>query len=44
MKAFKVLTILVAVTALFSLGACNTFSGMGEDLQKGGRAIQNAAE
>jgi len=39
----------IAVTALFaflmtSLSACNTVRGAGEDLQRGGQAIENAAD
>jgi len=34
----------VAATALFSLSACNTFEGFGKDVQKGGKAIEDAAD
>lgn len=29
---------------LFALSACNTVSGMGEDLQSGGAAVSDTAE
>ena len=38
---------LISVTAAFSvlalLSGCNTFSGMGEDMQSAGKAINNSA-
>lgn len=41
----SVLAMLVA--ALFALGVlagCNTFKGMGKDIETGGKALQNAAD
>ncbi len=35
---------LVLITALFLLAACNTFEGMGKDLQAAGRDLTNAAD
>ena len=37
---------LLALTLLFtgiSLSACNTFHGIGEDIEQGGEAIQNTS-
>ena len=36
----KTILVLLAFT---TLSACNTFQGIGTDIQKGGRAIQEAA-
>lgn len=41
MRIFKKLAILGALTA--ALAACNTFEGMGEDVQAGGRAVERSA-
>ena len=30
--------------AVLSLAACNTFNGLGKDIQKGGAAIEEAAK
>lgn len=33
----------LAVMALWAMSACNTVQGMGKDLEKGGQAIERAA-
>jgi len=33
----------LAFAALFALSACNTFEGMGRDVQQGGEAITDTA-
>lgn len=33
----------LAFAALFALSACNTFEGMGKDVQQGGAAITDTA-
>lgn len=44
-KTFKALTaILVASAFALGLSACNTIEGAGQDIQKGGQAIEKAAE
>ncbi len=35
--------IIVAVGLCLILSACNTFEGMGQDIQKGGEVITNSA-
>ena len=46
MKALKGLVVALAVCAIGSIGTfgCNTFRGAGKDIQKGGRAVENAAD
>ncbi len=39
----KTLAILAAVLAVL-LGGCNTISGIGKDLERGGEKLQDAAE
>jgi predicted small secreted protein len=41
---FKFISISLAFITLLGLASCNTVSGMGQDLQKGGRALQDAAD
>jgi predicted small secreted protein len=36
--------ILVAIALVFALSACNTVSGIGKDLKKGGEAIEKSAK
>ena len=36
--------ILFAVVCATSLSACNTFQGVGKDIEKGGQAIEKAAK
>jgi predicted small secreted protein len=33
----------MAIASLFVLAACNTFQGLGKDVQKAGEAIESAA-
>ena len=40
----KKITALLALSFAFMLTGCNTFRGMGEDLQKAGEKIENAAK
>ena len=35
---------LVISALLLAVSACNTVDGMGKDIQKGGQAIENAAQ
>ncbi|MDP2762179.1 MAG: entericidin A/B family lipoprotein [Sideroxyarcus sp.] len=35
--------IVIGVVVLVALAGCNTFKGLGEDIQKGGKAIEKAA-
>jgi len=46
MKTFKNLSQVVALIAIggLVLSGCNTFRGAGKDIQKGGEAVENAAE
>ncbi len=43
MRILTFITLLIIFTACFSLASCNTIDGMGQDMQKGGRAISDAA-
>jgi predicted small secreted protein len=36
--------IVYAVLVAMTLAACNTMSGLGEDIQRGGQKLENAAE
>lgn len=36
--------VLLAMTLATSLAACNTMSGLGEDIQRGGQKLENSAE
>jgi predicted small secreted protein len=38
---FSVFMVLIAV---FYLSACNTMAGVGKDIQRGGEALENAAD
>lgn len=40
----KVLMMLVVVSTTLLLGACNTVKGVGQDLQKAGEKIEDAAK
>lgn len=42
MRALKLLSLLLA--GAFALGACNTMEGLGEDIQSGGKKLENEAE
>jgi entericidin A len=37
-------TVLLIVTAMFTLTACNTMQGLGQDVQKVGQKIEDKAE
>ncbi|HRB98266.1 MAG TPA: entericidin A/B family lipoprotein [Nitrosomonas sp.] len=39
----KILTLMIALIAVIQLSACNTLSGVGKDVQKGGKAIEKSA-
>jgi predicted small secreted protein len=40
----KMLSVMVALIAVFQLSACNTLGGVGKDIQKGGEAIEKSAK
>ena len=40
----KYVVLTVAFLMAASLNACNTFEGMGQDIQKGGENLENAAD
>jgi len=40
----KTIATLLALTSVMLLAACNTMRGAGEDIQKAGSAIENAAK
>lgn len=40
----KTLSAIMALVAIFQLSACNTLSGVGKDIQKGGEAIEKSAK
>lgn len=40
----KISYVIAALIAVFHLSACNTISGMGKDIQKGGEAIERSAK
>ena len=40
----KTLMVLLMATGLMTLAGCNTVKGMGQDLQKAGASIENAAK
>ncbi|WP_416136136.1 entericidin A/B family lipoprotein [Aquabacterium sp. A7-Y] len=41
----RFLTLLSALlAAMFTLGACNTVQGVGEDVERGGEKLQDAAQ
>jgi predicted small secreted protein len=44
--AMKKLAALIAVTFAFAVphAGCNTFAGAGQDIQKGGEKLENAAD
>ncbi|MFA7269009.1 MAG: entericidin A/B family lipoprotein [Sterolibacterium sp.] len=37
------LSLMIMIAATLLVGACNTLQGVGKDLEKGGEAIQKAA-
>ncbi len=40
----KAFTLLVLVASGFMLSACNTMSGMGKDIERGGEKVQDASK
>ncbi len=40
----KKLKLLLVLAVLFGVAACNTFEGMGKDIQKAGETIEGAAK
>lgn len=36
--------LLIALSLATTLGACNTMAGAGQDMQQGGKALQNSAD
>ncbi|AMO22071.1 hypothetical protein GCM10027034_23640 [Ramlibacter solisilvae] len=40
----KIASLLAAIAAFAALAGCNTVRGLGEDVQKAGNAIENAAK
>jgi len=46
MKTLQKLVVALVMGSLFGIGVlgCNTISGAGQDIQKGGRAVENSAE
>lgn len=39
----RITTIAIALAALMGLGACNTAAGLGQDIEQGGAAVEDAA-
>ena len=39
----KIVSLLVIVTSVLALSACNTVQGVGRDIERGGQAIERAA-
>lgn len=39
----KKATVLIALAAAFALSACNTFEGMGRDIEKAGEGLSDTA-
>ena len=40
----KLAVLLLALVSIVSLSACNTIQGVGKDIEKGGKAIERAAQ
>jgi len=40
----KIVSVIGLIALMFGLTACNTMRGMGQDVQKGGEKVQNAAD
>ncbi len=41
---FKKIALLLAIAFVFALAGCNTVKGAGQDIQKAGSAIEDAAK
>jgi entericidin B len=41
---FKRMTVILSALALTALAGCNTFRGIGQDVERGGEKIQDSAE
>lgn len=44
MKTLNLLTLGVLTLSAFSLGACNTINGAGQDIERAGESVQDAAK
>jgi predicted small secreted protein len=44
MRVITFVCFVAVFAALFSLSSCNTIQGLGEDMQQGGRAIEDVAD
>lgn len=44
MKAKTLLALLLSALSIFAITACNTMEGAGRDIQRGGEAIEEAAQ
>lgn len=40
----KIISVLSILIAAYGLSACNTMKGMGQDVQRGGEKMENAAD
>ncbi len=40
----KIVSVLTIVASLMALSACNTVQGVGQDIERGGQAIERAAK
>ena len=40
----KMLSIMFALIAVVGLSGCNTFAGMGKDIQSGGKAVEESTK
>lgn len=40
----QIISLILIVTTSFIITACNTFKGMGQDIQKGGEKLERTAE
>lgn len=44
MKTWKYLCVIVVMIAAFAVTGCNTFKGVGQDIEGAGEAIQKGAQ
>ena len=40
----KMLPVMIALITVFGLSGCNTFAGMGKDIQSGGKAVEESTK